>query len=233
MTFRGTYAQAVRAPNIAELFSPESSTFNFIIDPCDINETNNGTSTREANCAELLEGLGIDPDDLPAVEHAAGDAVHRGHLRRQSRAQRGNGDDLDRGRRAAAGVRAGPDPGVRLVRHRDRGRDQHARGRRRWRSCASTTRRSTTRIAPASTAIRTRVTSSASPCGPTTSRASRTAGLDVALDYQLDTEKLGGFKVQLVGGYLDRLEFVSVPGAEVDNDLGESSTSRSFRRRST
>ena len=34
-----TYSQAVRAPNIAELFSPASSSFNFIVDPCDIGET--------------------------------------------------------------------------------------------------------------------------------------------------------------------------------------------------
>ena len=54
LTFRGTYAQAVRAPNIAELFSPETTTFNFITDPCDINELNNGTGTRESNCADLL-----------------------------------------------------------------------------------------------------------------------------------------------------------------------------------
>ncbi len=54
VTFRATYAQAVRAPNISELFSPESTTFHFITDPCDLNELNNGTGFREANCAALL-----------------------------------------------------------------------------------------------------------------------------------------------------------------------------------
>ena len=61
VSFRGTYSQAVRAPNISELFSPRSVTFNFITDPCDINELNNGTATRAANCAALLQGLGINP----------------------------------------------------------------------------------------------------------------------------------------------------------------------------
>ena len=61
VTFRGTYAQAVRAPNIAELFSPETTSFNFIVDPCDLNELNNGTGTRRENCAALLTDLGVDP----------------------------------------------------------------------------------------------------------------------------------------------------------------------------
>src|SRR5690606_16269680 len=33
--FRGTYSQAVRAPNITELFSPVNGTYSFIDDPCD------------------------------------------------------------------------------------------------------------------------------------------------------------------------------------------------------
>ena len=49
----------------------------------------------------------------------------------------------------------------------------------------------------------------------------RTAGLDVALDYRISTDKSGDFQVQLAGNYLDRLEFVSTPGAEVDSDLRE------------
>ena len=57
--FRGTYARAVRAPNIGELFSPASQTFLFIDDPCDVNNLNNGTSTRAANCATLLSSLGV------------------------------------------------------------------------------------------------------------------------------------------------------------------------------
>jgi outer membrane receptor protein involved in Fe transport len=61
ISFRGTYARAVRAPNIGELFSPNSQTFEFIDDPCDINQLNNGASTREANCAALLTSLGVDP----------------------------------------------------------------------------------------------------------------------------------------------------------------------------
>ena len=49
----------------------------------------------------------------------------------------------------------------------------------------------------------------------------RTAGLDVALDYRIGTDKSGDFQIQLVGGYLDRLEFIATPGADVDSDLEE------------
>jgi outer membrane receptor protein involved in Fe transport len=49
----------------------------------------------------------------------------------------------------------------------------------------------------------------------------RTAGLDVTVDYLVETDSAGAFKVQLVGGYLNRLEFISSPGAEVDSDLEE------------
>ena len=49
----------------------------------------------------------------------------------------------------------------------------------------------------------------------------RTAGLDVALDYRIGTDKSGDFQMQLVGGYLERLEFIATPGADVDSDLEE------------
>lgn len=63
VSFRGTVAESVRAPNIAELFSPQSQTFEFIDDPCDQTEIANGTSYREVNCAAILSSLGVvDPD---------------------------------------------------------------------------------------------------------------------------------------------------------------------------
>lgn len=63
VSFRGTVAESVRAPNIAELFSPQSQTFEFIDDPCDSREIANGTSFRAANCEAILSALGVDPVD--------------------------------------------------------------------------------------------------------------------------------------------------------------------------
>ncbi|HEY0685096.1 MAG TPA: TonB-dependent receptor [Steroidobacter sp.] len=61
VSFRGTVAESVRAPNIAELYSPQSQTFESISDPCDAAELANGTSYRAANCAAILSELGVDP----------------------------------------------------------------------------------------------------------------------------------------------------------------------------
>lgn len=61
ITFRSTVAQSVRAPDISELFSPDSQTFLFITDPCDITHLNEGTSFRQANCTAILQSLGINP----------------------------------------------------------------------------------------------------------------------------------------------------------------------------
>ncbi|NVE93500.1 TonB-dependent receptor plug domain-containing protein [Altererythrobacter lutimaris] len=60
--FRGSYGQSVRAPNITELFAPATGTFDFLTDPCDPINVNNGAPVREANCRALIEGLGADFD---------------------------------------------------------------------------------------------------------------------------------------------------------------------------
>jgi outer membrane receptor protein involved in Fe transport len=60
--FRGGYSESVRAPNITELFAPRTGTFQFFDDPCGIENLNQGTSFRQANCRALIEGLGVDFD---------------------------------------------------------------------------------------------------------------------------------------------------------------------------
>jgi outer membrane receptor protein involved in Fe transport len=59
VSFRGTIAESVRAPNIAELFSPQSQTFESILDPCDTANLANGSSYRVANCQAILSALGV------------------------------------------------------------------------------------------------------------------------------------------------------------------------------
>lgn len=61
ITFRGTYSQAVRAPNISELYAQQSGTFEFITDPCGIDRLTEGTQYRVANCTTALTALGINP----------------------------------------------------------------------------------------------------------------------------------------------------------------------------
>ncbi len=60
LRFRGGYSQAVRAPNITELFAPRTGTFSFLSDPCSPVNIAEGTSFRRANCEALITGLGAD-----------------------------------------------------------------------------------------------------------------------------------------------------------------------------
>lgn len=66
ITFRGTYSQAVRAPNITELFSPQQGTFAFLTDPCDPSVLAEGTTYRAANCKAALTAAGLTPAQILA-----------------------------------------------------------------------------------------------------------------------------------------------------------------------
>lgn len=61
ITFRGTYSEAVRAPNITELFAGGSGSYEFITDPCGVDRIAEGTQYRAANCTAALTALGINP----------------------------------------------------------------------------------------------------------------------------------------------------------------------------
>ncbi len=66
LRFRGSYQRTVRAPNIAELFSPQSETFQFITDPCAPSRINIGTQYRAANCLLALQNAGLSPAQIAA-----------------------------------------------------------------------------------------------------------------------------------------------------------------------
>lgn len=61
--FRGTYAVAVRAPNINELFNPPQGAFFRPNDPCDVgNLVEAGDpALRQANCTAFFQSIGFDP----------------------------------------------------------------------------------------------------------------------------------------------------------------------------
>ena len=64
LTLRGTYSRAIRAPNIGELFAPQSAAFIGVdADPCDDGNINNGSANREANCLEFVSA-GFDSSDF-------------------------------------------------------------------------------------------------------------------------------------------------------------------------
>lgn len=220
ISFRATYSQAVRAPNIAELFAPASSSYNFIVDPCDTAETNNGTANREANCAALLTALGVDPTTFSPsstpqasvfTEGLAGGNVN---LREET------------AKTWTAGVVLRPSflPGFSLsadwydIKIKDAINTPQAEELAELcvdqptldnQFCPGITRDPDTgyiigfNVKPDNVA------------------GFRTAGLDLTLAYRLRTDNLGTFNISLVGNYLDRLEFVASPGATLDPDRGE------------
>lgn len=62
---RGTISEAVRAPNITELFDPPIPiTVNLNTDPCDPANITAGTSARQANCVAGLQATGVPIDDI-------------------------------------------------------------------------------------------------------------------------------------------------------------------------
>lgn len=64
LTVRGTFGEAVRAPNITELYSPQQpSSYGFQNDPCSIDNINNGSPNRASNCAALGIPAGYDVND--------------------------------------------------------------------------------------------------------------------------------------------------------------------------
>lgn len=64
ITLRGSWSEAVRAPNITEQFAPTTGGFSFLSDPCSPLNIDNGTQFRAANCEALISGLGVNFDDF-------------------------------------------------------------------------------------------------------------------------------------------------------------------------
>ncbi|BDI60248.1 TonB-dependent receptor domain-containing protein [Qipengyuania nanhaisediminis] len=61
--FRASYARAVRAPNISELFDPPQGAFFRPVDPCDVGNlvTADDPNLRQANCTAFFNSIGFDP----------------------------------------------------------------------------------------------------------------------------------------------------------------------------
>ena len=55
LTIRGSYNEAIRTPNVVELFTPQTQIFTFVADPCDEDQINDGPTPaiRQANCASI------------------------------------------------------------------------------------------------------------------------------------------------------------------------------------
>ncbi|MFO1467515.1 MAG: TonB-dependent receptor [Steroidobacteraceae bacterium] len=219
-SIRGTLSQAVRAPNIGELYKPQSSSYEFITDPCDINELNNGSATREANCASILRAIGIDPTTFePSTSTISSIAVQG--------IDSGNaGLSVETARTWTAGIVWQPE----FLKSFSLTAD--------WYSIRIKDAINTAEVDDIAKLCVDQPTTDNAFC-PNLSRDPRTGfingfrvepqnvadfrteGLDVTARYTLPTAAAGSFSFSLTAGHVNRLDFIATPGAEVRSDLDQ------------
>jgi iron complex outermembrane receptor protein len=220
IAFNATYSQAVRAPNISELFDAGGETFEFITDPCNSNEIQNGTEHRAANCAALLSSLGVaDPGGFRDT--------------RSTNIQGFQGGNSDLREETAKTWTAGVVLQPRMLRGLTVRAD--------WYDIKLKNAINYVQPEQAAQLCVDQPDLVNVFCGliarqnggpnagqivdftivPQNVAAFRTAGLDFNLNYRFDAGKIGKFNLNLVGNYLDRLEFVGTPGAPVTNERQE------------
>jgi outer membrane receptor protein involved in Fe transport len=216
--FRGTLAQAVRAPNISELFSPNGQDFQFIEDPCAGDHVNEGKPSRAANCAALLTPLGANPVGFVDVNSSSIPGSLGGNPNLKA----------EKARTWTAGVVLTPS----FVRGLNISADwyhiklKQAINTSEPQELAELCVDQATIDNPFCPLIE-RQNGGADPGRiigftriPQNVAQYTTAGLDIDINYLLRTEKLGTFNFHVVGNYLDRLELIGAPGALPKNYRG-------------
>jgi outer membrane receptor protein involved in Fe transport len=232
--FRATYSQAVRAPNIGELFRPQSGTFQRLTDPCDVIRRTQGTQYRVANCEALLAGFGLDaaqiaafsPNSIPAMN-----TTRRGLFS-------GNADLQEEVAKTwTAGVvlqpRVIPDLTMTFDWYNIRIKDaiNTPTATQLAELCVD---QPTLNNIYCPNIFRDPATGYFLGAGNDPQRRNaflarpenvagfRTAGADFSINYTFSpSDSLGRFRFSLVGGYLDKISFVPTLGADVDDDLLE------------
>jgi len=218
--FRGSYSQAVRAPNIGELFGASSGTFEFIDDPCDPVNIPEGTQYRQANCTAVLTGLGVDPATFSPTSDPAATTSLPGFS--------GGNPDLreETARTWTAGVVLAPTflrgftasfdwYNIRLRNAVNTATAQEVvdlcvdQPDLDNQFCNSITRDPDTGFV-SSYVVR-----------PENVAEFRTSGAELKLNYTHETARAGTFGLRFVGGYLDKLSFTPTLGADVDSDRRE------------
>jgi iron complex outermembrane recepter protein len=224
VSFRGTYSQSVRAPNINELFAPLSGTFAFITDPCDIENRDEGTSTRAANCQAVLAGLGLTPDEIANFSPSSDPEQSTSRLGLTG----GNpGLQEETAKTWTAGVVLRPRfvPGLSLaldgydIKIRDTINTFTATQA--FELCVD---QPTLENVFCPLTSRDPATGFANGFTVTPQNVARflVRGADLTVNYRFSpAPDLGTFNLRLVGGHLDRLTFINSPGAEPDENAGE------------
>jgi iron complex outermembrane receptor protein len=220
ISFRGSYGQSVRAPNIAELFRSRTGASDFVTDPCYVANRSSGTQYREANCRAIIAAAGGNPADFTAANNPYINAFVPG-------AQRGNPNlRAEVARTWTAGV---------VLRPRFVPRLQIALD---WYDIRLTDAINTASATTIAELCVDQPTTDNPFCG-TISRAAgngyvdgyivqpenvaafHTSGLELNASYQVPTAKFGTFDLRLVGSYLHRLNQIATPGADVEDQVDQ------------
>ncbi|BBF69290.1 TonB-dependent receptor plug domain-containing protein [Sphingomonas bisphenolicum] len=220
ITFRGTLSEAVRAPNITELFAPRNGGFSFIGDPCDPVYIGEGTQYRAANCQASLTAAGLTPDQIAAF-NPENDPTATVSLPGNSGGNRNLREETARTWTAGTVLRPRFIPGliasfdwydIKIKNAINTPTAEELAG-----LCVDQ---------PTLDNVYCQNITRANGTGyisgyfvqPQNVANFKTAGADIKLNYSFDTAKAGAFSISLVGGYLDKLQFIATPGAEVNVD---------------
>ena len=122
---RGSYQRAVRAPNIGELFTPQSVGLDGSVDPCAAPQTP-GSATHQWRHARQCKATGVKPSEFGHIVPNSANQ-YNGLLGGNRNLQPEDGRYLHGRRGAAAALGAEPDAVGRLLQHQDRQRDRHHR----------------------------------------------------------------------------------------------------------
>lgn len=218
ITFTGTYSKAVRAPNIGELFAGNSQTFEFITDPCLPAEIQFGTQYRAANCQALLTSFGANPATYTDARSTNIPGFSGGNPNLSE----------EEATTWTAGAIIQPSfiPGLSLRADWYDIKLKNAISTVTSEQLAQLCVDQPTLDNPFCPGIvRQNGTAGTAAAGnivgftvlPQNVANFSTAGLDVNFNYRLRTASAGTFNLSIVGNYLDRLEFIGTPGADVTN----------------
>jgi iron complex outermembrane receptor protein len=226
ISFRGSYGEAVRAPNIGELFQPATGTGTFLVDPCTPQEINNGTQYRKANCTALLAQYGVVSNGSLQTGNIINGTLSGNTGLKPETARtwtagvvlrphwfRGLTASLDWYNIDLRGAIQVVDPSALTNLCVDLPTTNNP-------FCASITRYDGTQIVPGATKpVLGQVVGFA--VQPQNVARLQTAGADLNVDYVLHTRKAGIFDVRFVGGYLNKLSFIGIPGAVPDDQVDQ------------
>ncbi len=220
ISFRGSYSQAVRAPNIGELFAPTGPATNYFVDPCYVENRGSGSSSRAANCATLITGLGGNPATFTADNNPDASVLING-------ARSGNPDlRQETARTWTAGMVLRPRFVAGLTVAVD------------WYDIRL---RDAISVADANTVASLCVDQPSLDNGfcssirraqgngyingytiqPQNVAEYRTAGLDLNVNYAVRTGRFGDIDLRFVGGYLHRLTQIATPGAQSEDQVDQ------------